>query len=466
MSFGLVTALCLSMFTGCGNQDLNQGEGNDPTSTPTATPSPSGTDNQGEEARFVENIYDMGGKTIKICDTWIWDELAGDPSTFSRWETNALATIEQIEKDYNVNIEFMFSSPFETGESVATSVAAGQVYANIFVTRNDLNLAMGWVDSYAADVNTIQNLGLGTNDWNECTDSNMSSNGEKQIGVSFNVETDPAQQMLVLIFNKDLAEQYEIEDIYELVRNNEWTYDKFKEICSDITTKSNGAVKGLLTAEFELGYFAATNGLDCVIEQDGKYVYNGLSEEVVTGLEFAQSLVSEGLFDLDLYAESGIDGNGERSHQFGREHKTLFFVCSYPWLVSDIDYRLENYGIVPLPMGPDSDGYVGVLQYEKMFNFIEGDPDIEDAAAVLVAIANRLSLTDEEFYQAQYDRGYIRDEESFEFMKMMLENSVSTYEFERYVPHTNVYSLDKTVRQFLEETKQESQAKVDETLNK
>ena len=74
ISLGLVATLCLSLFAGCGDKktDGNQGDG-----SVTATPTPDAGNNGGEgngtdeKARFVENIYDMGGKTITIHDCWM-----------------------------------------------------------------------------------------------------------------------------------------------------------------------------------------------------------------------------------------------------------------------------------------------------------------------------------------------------------------------------------------------------------
>ncbi len=44
-----------------------------------------------------------------------------------------------------------------------------------------------------------------------------------------------------VVFNKQVAEDYGIEDLYELVRNDEWTYDKMFEVAQAVPENSSGA---------------------------------------------------------------------------------------------------------------------------------------------------------------------------------------------------------------------------------
>lgn len=43
-----------------------------------------------------------------------------------------------------------------------------------------------------------------------------------------------------VLFNKDVADNYNIPDLYELVKNNEWTFDKFFNISELVPTNENG----------------------------------------------------------------------------------------------------------------------------------------------------------------------------------------------------------------------------------
>lgn len=248
-----------------------------------------------------------------------------------------------------------------------------------------------------------------------------------------------------------------------IVANDDWDGFSDAGYAADVTKIKN---LGVGTYGWDYAGDYAINGEG---KQDGRYVYNGLSEEIITGYEFAQNLVKNGLFDIETLQSPSYPTIGDRIHAFGREHKTLFFMCSYEWLIEEVDYRLEDYGIVPLPMGPDSDEYKGVTVTQGGYYFIEGDPDIEDAAAILVAIANRLSVTKKELLDIHFNRGCIRDEESLEFLQMMLANQTFESEYKTFLTIPSemaLRNLDATPRQVLEESAQAQQALVDELLNK
>ena len=173
---------------------------------------------------------------------------------------------------------------------------------------------------------------------------------------------------------------------------------------------------------------------------------------------------------METFNAPGLNNVGDRTNAFGREHKTLFFMCNWRWALSDVEYRLENYGIVPVPMGQNSDEYSYTDMNTQPYYFIEGDPDIEDAAAVLVAIANRLSVTSEEYVDYQYTRGYLRDEESYEIFKSMMtmtdKEEDTSYLYLPAGTDEAIFNTDITMRQFMEQTAQMAQADIDERLNK
>lgn len=43
-----------------------------------------------------------------------------------------------------------------------------------------------------------------------------------------------------LFFNKNIAKDYDLPDLYSLVREKKWTFDKFSELCHNVTYDLNG----------------------------------------------------------------------------------------------------------------------------------------------------------------------------------------------------------------------------------
>lgn len=443
ITLGLVTVVMLQALCACGQSGSSDGD-----KVPTGEKSDTG---------FTENIYDMGGKTITIADSY-W--IGGESDTLEK--QNCAKILKEIEKDYNCHIEVFAPNMSTIEQDITTSVAAGKVYANIINIQHEFSGI--YRSGNIADVSTIKNLGLDSNEWLPVSkDFNTINN--VQYGVAFLEQQCQAINWNVLTYNKTLAEKYGIEDMYELVRNKQWTYDKFAEICQTVTTKSNGSVKGMVNGYPCFGFFTMTNNVDYVTNKDGKYVYNCLSDNMLNALQFCQDFNRNGLLDNEDFV--GNDYGLTESNVF-MSRKTLFHLSDF-WVVSEVfsSGMPDDYGVLPLPMGPDATDYVGVATNCKSFCFIKGDPDIEDAAAILVAMANRTGLSNKEWVSQQVENS-LRDDESGEMLELMLANPVSTTygdvlgsDWDALMRQC-IYDMSLTPRQAMEQGQQTAQATIDE----
>lgn len=405
---------------------------------------------------FTENIYDMGGKTITIADSY-W--LGGESASLER--QNCAKVLEEIEKDYNCNIEVFSPSMSTFQQDITTSVAAGKVYANIINAQHEFS------DIYRsgniADVSTIKSLGLKDNAWLDIGTVYNTINGV-QYGVAFLEQQCQTLNWNVIAYNKTLAEKYGIEDMYQLVRDGKWTFDKFSEICQQVITKSNGSVQGLINGYQCLHFLIFANDGHPYTVKDGKYTYNCLSDNVLNALQFAQDFNKKGLLDTKDFV--GNDFGLTESNVF--MSRKAFFHLSDFWVVSEVfsSGMPDDYGILPLPKGPAADKNIGLATNCKSFFFIKGDPDIEDAGAILVAMANRTGLTDEEWVKQQVENS-LRDDESGEMLELMLANSRTNHELSclgtdwNTLQHQVIYDMSLTPRQAMEQGQQGAQASLD-----
>lgn len=448
IALGLVLTMAIQLLFGCGS-DSNNSEESEVNNDSNETVE-SGTG-------FVENIYDMGGKTITIADGY-W--LGGESASPER--QNCAKILEEIEKDYNCNIEVFTPNMTTLEQDITTSAAGGKVYANIICFQQEYSNI--YRSGNIADVSTIKNLGLNTNNWLSISDEFSTINGV-QYGVAFQEQQCQAVDWLVLAYNKDLAAKYELEDMYELVHNGEWTFDKFEEICQEVTKKSNGSVQGMINGYPCFPFFMSANAAEPIASKDGKYTYNCLSDNVLNAVQFCQDFNKNGLLDMKDYV--GNDYGLTESNVF-MDEKVMFHLSNY-WVVSEV-FSMgmpSDYGILPIPKGPDAEDYVGIATNLKSFCFIEGDPDIEDAAAILVAMANRTALSDEEWVSQQVEYS-LRDDESGEMLQLILDNpTTTTYrgvlgEEWYYSLMQSVYDMSLTPRQAMEQAQQGAQAKIDE----
>ena len=57
---------------------------------------------------------------------------------------------------------------------------------------------------------------------------------------SGDISTNLLHQMFIMLYNKQLAEEYKIPDLYEIVNKGEWTIDKMSELASNVYSDLNG----------------------------------------------------------------------------------------------------------------------------------------------------------------------------------------------------------------------------------
>lgn len=414
------------------------------------------------DGAFRETVRDLGEKTIKLASFWNeWQ--AGESASTVQQE--CAKTIEAIKKDYNCHIELVtLRDSYQ--QDINTAIASGIIYANILTLQTEHSSIFS--SGNIAPVKDIAALDVAGNPWN-ATVGAVATRGGVQYGLGFIMPQQDSINRAVLTFNKELASQYGIEDLYQLVRDGQWTFDKFREISQQVVTRSNGKVYGLIDGYHCFGNMAHANGIELVKTENGRLVFNGTSEPVLNALQFMQDYNRAGLLDMKDYV--GNDYGLAEANVF-MSRKTLFHMSDF-WVVSQVfsSGMPDDYGVLPLPKGPDADKNVGVASNARYFSFIKGDPDIEDAAAVLVAIANRNAITGKEWIDRQAVDN-LRDDESIEMLQIMLDNEV-TMAMQMIMPleysmatQEVIYAMSKTPKQAMEEVAPVIQAHLDENYNR
>ena len=443
----LVTlSMMMALLVSCGG-------GTGDTSSNTASGNTNNTD------MFSETIRDLDGKTIKLASFWA-DWTGGESASVEQQE--CAKALEAIQKDYNCKIELITLTDTYT-QDINTAIASGTIYANILELQSEhLTLASG---GNLMNVKEIKNLEIQKNKWD--TDAAQATSiGDKQYGVGFLMPQQQSTNRNVLVFNKELVNQYSLGNFYEMVQKGEWTFDKFTSVCQDVVTKSNGAVQGMIDQYGQGNHFIFANATSPLALKDNKYQFNGMDEKVLRALQFLQDYNKKGLYDIKDYV--GKDYGLTESNVF-MSRKTLFFNTDY-WTVPQIfaSGMPDDYGVLPFPKGPDAEDYTTIVTNSRYFSFIKGDPDIEDAATIMVAIANRCHLTNEEWIQKQAETA-LRDDESIEMLELILNSPSANTSANSplgldYIVATNdvIYDMSKTPKQAMEGIAEACQAKVDE----
>ncbi len=235
----------------------------------------------------------------------------------------------------------------------------------------------------------------------------------------------------VLFFNKAIAENNNLEDIYQLVRDGKWTYDKMAELSKGIWTDLNG--DSYPDPEDSFGYVSdIPNTTDALVahfdvfltgrNEKGDIIFDVDQGKMVSILEkFIEFKKSDDTHFVYTTSDMTLDSNP--ADKIFREGRALF----YPAMLNRAqEFRgMEtDFGIVPYPKWNEQqekyytqaqDGYsVGVIPIDVT--------NLEKCGAVVDVLS---ALSSEKVIPAYYDMAlkdkYSRDDDSAEMLDLIRE---------------------------------------------
>ena len=156
----------------------------------------------------------------------------------------------------------------------------------------------------------------------------------------------------VVFFNKDLHVQYGLDDLYELVRNGDWTIDALIERSENIYQDTNGNGKydqedlyGYGTHPMQNGFFVSTNTPILSRTEDGGKEITVMTDRTVSLVERLYSWYYE---SGSVYRSMTVDDPAGYATAFATGHTVFTFghISHAPTYYRQSDI---SYGILPQP---------------------------------------------------------------------------------------------------------------------
>lgn len=161
-----------------------------------------------------------------------------------------------------------------------------------------------------------------------------------------------------------------LEDPYELYMNNEWTWDKFKELMIAFVDKDNETHIGYYATNTTASAFVNTTGVALIdVKSDGTMTNNLQNENVVRAMNFLGDLYREGL----PYQARPIEGVNwiDPADYPTYSDRILFYIMEPEWTYTALSNKTMNkdgvaddifdtpcdYAFVPMPRDPDAGAY-------------------------------------------------------------------------------------------------------------
>lgn len=216
--------------------------------------------------------------------------------------------------------------------------------------------------------------------------------GGKLYFCSGDISTNMIYYLYSIYFNKTLAQNYDVENLYDLVREGKWTLDKMIEISNDLYSDLNGDGKkdpadqfGYTTHSTWSDTFFFAGGLrTTTIGSDGLPV---LSEEF--GGEKAQDLLTK-LIDMFAANEMYLGNDYEIVRNQFLEGRALFLTTEVYYAKNYLRDTQIEYGILPIPKYDEmQEDYYTVSSFPYTLYGIPVDAkDPSMSAAILECLAS------------------------------------------------------------------------------
>ena len=352
-----------------------------------------------KDVTLKESVRDLKGKKIIFGAHYPQNYSATGNSDAQR----CYAALKAIEKDYNCKIEVVqFDGTANGAKEIATAKASGKVLYNVIELLANTSNQILKTSGLAADLRKVSTVGVESNPWNPAF-TLLSSYKSKVLGVGVRYDR---FELNILFFNKNLASKYQLGDFYEMVRTGKWTTENFISICEKFREKSGGnmyAVESMYPQTYlTLMYTNWTSPL-AIANQNGKnsYIFNGTDSKILDVMSICQDAVKKGLFNPQYEPSTVSNGiykqaysDYKRASNAFINGKSLFFIGSNGDAVLPHIYTnsVDDYGIIPLPMGSSANNYSTVITNGLYYSLLDGNPDIENDGAILTAIANRTNI--------------------------------------------------------------------------
>ena len=350
---------------------------------------------------------------------------------------------------YNVNIAGIFCGNI-TGQTtgsdmsnfIGKSVMSGDSEFDAILTAAADSIGFA-ANDYLLDLATLENLDLSREWWDQNANRDLSFNGKVYIttGELTYIDNKATQ---ILLFTKDMVDQYKLDDPYEVVRSGKWTVDKMIENSKKVTADINGDGNMDEKDRFGLSYW-----------QDMSF--NILAS---SGISFGK--IENGEPELTFYSERTVDvwnkyidfissDSAFSRHDAASAWDAMVDMLEtnrvlYTWaVVSDaMKLRTSNadFGIIPMPKyDEDQDNYItNPHTYgHTMLTVPKTTANAEETGFILEAFnAKSMEIVTPAFYNVTLLGKTTRDDESAEMLDLIY--ATKTYDIGAFYSWGNLPS--------------------------
>lgn len=419
------------------------------------------------EKKYIEKYGEipyssLNGATINIT-TW-WGEKPGD-RTASEYNAKMWDRIDYLEKTYDCKFAFNKMELSEIVTNLTTSVASGDPFAD-FVSILGGSLLGLVKQGMLQDMESTQYLDPTETKWSPSSLEFGDIRNKHYV-----IEYGKTMPTHVVFFNKNIFEKQQLGNPYRLVDEGKWTWDTFKDIAIKATVDTDGDGKpnqyGVTGVLQNLVY--TNGGVPVAFDHEtgmGKYTLN--TQECFDGMNFATEL---------RYGKQVVDdpaANGAPWSYYTKQFKSgkvAMAIMECYLYQRDLKDMKDDFGIVPLPKGPNAEKNVSVASSFPTMVMPANNPMAKEKAFIY-DLFTELLPGETDSYSKAWEVG-VRDEETVKYIAMCSDNRVFAYQewYSGAAPIVGecinaAYRNNKTLAQSSKEAEQQVSAVIEEVNSK
>ena len=382
---GLLAALLIVPFlAACSDNDSQPGEtgspGSNGTETPETTEAPTTTavppelldelpekfDYQGYEYVVLTRDYPDSSAAWKVIDIYAESENG------SRINDAVFQRNLALEERFNAKVKMLAPDNAPKNHVISAVAADDESFTVVAAPIQDLGPLAS--DGYLYNLGRINYLDLDKAWWDTEANREMAISGKTYFaGSSATLNTFRATWGT--LFNKRLAADVKLPDLYQTVRDGKWTMDVMKQYAKQATVDVNGdgvwehgvdTIGILLQYDVVYPLFQSAGASAVVSHDDGSFEVTLDSPAMLDAMEKIYHFMHTDencLSFADTWAGSNKWVEARSQYMDG---KFLFFMTHLgtPQLISDME---DDFGILPFPKINEADEYASSFQPQNSF---------------------------------------------------------------------------------------------------
>lgn len=427
----LLLCAMLTSLAACGETVPDTGENT--TDTTAAETAAAETDPVDARLAIADDLpeKDYAGDRFAILNyghtSWLMtvEELNGDVVNDAIYNRNA-----DVSERFNVELVYETAADYGTAsEMVRNSVTAGDDNYQL-AAYHFIQMGKDLLSNTFLNLNDVPYINFEKPWWNNTTVNDLTYKGVTFIGIG-NLGLSNTNSTYCLFYNKDLALEYGLEDVYTLVDEGKWTKDKMKEQASVAYKDVNG--DGTKDTGDRYGMAFDLNGAcDQFLWFFGKKIYTSQADGTYKDTYYDEKIVDivNWLYDFsftDNYTYTEASWNV--SYPMFSAGNTLMVVQGIGGGLSYRDLDID-YAIIPAPKWDEAqEEYITVCDGSSdAIAVLQTVQDVEKAGILAEALsAEGWKTMLPAYYDTALKHKGTRDEKSVEILDMIVANCI--YDF-------------------------------------